>query len=416
MNSQHTDTFSETARQIGLKLMRDAIWDRQERCTWLGNWFDGPAGNFGPVYRSFGADLYAGSSGIVYFLCRLYQKFPDPALAHTISGGIQQVLSLAPQLPDHGFYSGKPGAACVVATAGHILQNHSWLQAASAMLQNLRTENLSIHETDVISGIAGSIPALRLLNNTQGSAVFTAQIRTLADALCYMAVKDHEGWSWPAAGSKKNLTGFSHGAAGMACALFDAYAVCGDTRFLDAGCEALRYEQAQYSVHRQNWPDFRENNTPDDKSTLSYGLSWCHGAPGIALSRSYIADIWQSSELQLQNQAALDTTYRHTLSMSRETASMPNFSLCHGMCGNADILLESSNDEHRALAYTIGTLGIQRYHNAQLPWPGGISGNRETPGMMMGLAGIGYYYLRLSDPGTFATVLLPGRLQICTPA
>ena len=192
--------------------------------------------------------------------------------------------------------------------------------------------------------------------------------------------------------------------------------MCGDTRFLDAGCEALRYEQAQYSVHRQNWPDFRENNTPDDKSTLSYGLSWCHGAPGIALSRSYIADIWQSSELQLQNQAALDTTYRHTLSMSRETASMPNFSLCHGMCGNADILLESSNDEHRALAYTIGTLGIQRYHNAQLPWPGGISGNRETPGMMMGLAGIGYYYLRLSDPGTFATVLLPGRLQICTPA
>jgi lantibiotic modifying enzyme len=33
-----------------------------------------------------------------------------------------------------------------------------------------------------------------------------------------------------------------------------------------------------------------------------------------------------------------------------------------------------------------------------LQWPCGAPGGAETPNLMLGLAGIGYFYLRLYDP------------------
>jgi hypothetical protein len=35
---------------------------------------------------------------------------------------------------------------------------------------------------------------------------------------------------------------------------------------------------------------------------------------------------------------------------------------------------------------------------APLPWPCGIPGAGEAPGLMLGTAGIGYFYLRLAKP------------------
>ena len=56
----------------------------------------------------------------------------------------------------------------------------------------------------------------------------------------------------------------------------------------------------------------------------------------------------------------------------------------------------------------IGCAGIEQFESRRLPWPCGLPGVGETPGLMLGTAGIGYFYLRLANPG-IQTVLRIGR-------
>src|SRR5581483_12265756 len=73
------------------------------------------------------------------------------------------------------------------------------------------------------------------------------------------ADRSPEGWSWDTMGipGQKNLTGHSHGTAGIACALLELHRATGEERFRAAALEALRYERACFSAERGNWPDFR---------------------------------------------------------------------------------------------------------------------------------------------------------------
>jgi lantibiotic modifying enzyme len=75
-----------------------------------------------------------------------------------------------------------------------------------------------------------------------------------------------------------------------------------------------------------------------------------------------------------------------------------SFSLCHGLAGNADVVMLSSDflgDEvvsESVSPPTVGVAGIERAQSSRLFGPGsGV----EAPGLMHGMAGIGYFYLRL---------------------
>ena len=78
------------------------------------------------------------------------------------------------------------------------------------------------------------------------------------------------------------------------------------------------------------------------------------------------------------------------------------FSLCHGISGNAEALLYGSDvfgSEATNLltaAQQVGFMGIESYGKRGGVWPSGVRGE-HTPSLMLGLAGIGYFYLRLHD-------------------
>ena len=77
-----------------------------------------------------------------------------------------------------------------------------------------------------------------------------------------------------------------------------------------------------------------------------------------------------------------------------------SFSLCHGLGGNAEVLLHSREilgNECRGnaeVAFQIANWGISTYAE-EGDWPCGTA--RPTPSLMLGLAGIGYYD---SSPGS----------------
>lgn len=118
--------------------------------------------------------------------------------------------------------------------------------------------------------------------------------------------------------------------------------------------------------------------------------AWCHGSSGILISRLLA---WQL----LQDDCYLEEAKLAVQSMLRwlgtEPSSSPTrWSLCHGFAGNADILLWASellpdDSGHLGrLARNVGDAGLA------------IDQSTMEPGLMLGVAGLGSFYLRLANP------------------
>ena len=91
------------------------------------------------------------------------------------------------------------------------------------------------------------------------------------------------------------------------------------------------------------------------------------------------------------------------------------FCQCHGIAGNADVLIYAwqalGEERWLAAARAAGDEGAARYERRGVPWSCGAGTPHEVPGLMLGLAGIGYFYLRLADPA-IPTVLLAGGADV----
>jgi lantibiotic modifying enzyme len=134
------------------------------------------------------------------------------------------------------------------------------------------------------------------------------------------------GWLLPDIGPRA-LTGFSHGASGIAAALARLHAISGNPRQLEAAAKALRYERDTFDESTANWPDFR---APYDPGAPRFMLSWCHGTPGIAMSRlcfegTALWDAAAENELRIALKATADT-------------NQAGDSVCCGRFGRAAIL------------------------------------------------------------------------------
>ena len=141
------------------------------------------------------------------------------------------------------------------------------------------------------------------------------------------------------------------------------------------------------------WPDLRmvDRRTGFDVPAPA-SPGWCHGAPGIALSRLRAAALLDSEAVRDDARIALALTRGHAGECIE--VAPDDFSLCHGAAGVADVLLYAA--DRSGLAERIAALGIERHHDRRPGFPGGLAGG-ETPGLMVGLSGIGHFYLRLAD-------------------
>jgi hypothetical protein len=107
----------------------------------------------------------------------------------------------------------------------------------------------------------------------------------------------------------------------------------------------------------------------------------------------------------------LETALQATqLALTRPVATGQGFSLYSGAGGLADLLLEAAQtlgrpELHQA-AEAVGRTGISRFHETDMPWPCGVPVRGETPNLMLGLAGIGYLYLRLYAPESVRSILV----------
>jgi lantibiotic modifying enzyme len=212
--------------------------------------------------------------------------------------------------------------------------------------------------------------------------------------------------SWSTMRDKRaNLTGFAHGAAGIAHALLALHAVAPDPVLHEAVGATFAYERAAFDPARSNWPDFRI--TPGEPlGPLAYGVAWCHGAVGIARSRLFAERVGGFAVAD-EIDAGLATTANHVETWYRDPNA--DFTLCHGVFGSLDTLLDavrSGRTVYAPLLARVVAEATQRYHAGELPWPSGLMTREQVDGMLLGTAGVGHAYLRLADPSLDA-ILAP---------
>jgi lantibiotic modifying enzyme len=208
------------------------------------------------------------------------------------------------------------------------------------------------------------------------------------------------------------LTGLSHGHAGIGTAILELFAVTGRPEFLEAARGAFAYEDSVFSEEAGNWPDLRVfENTAGQAAPAGprFPVAWCHGAPGIALSRlrAAILDPARRGPYLASARTALATTAAALESSSSQDRS--DASLCHGLSGLAEVLLIAGRllgePEYCVLAEHAGRAMIAAHGEAG-DWPSGVPSGGPSPTLMLGSAGVGYFFLRLHDPEATPPLLL----------
>lgn len=404
------ERFLDVADAIGCEIVRDAVW-AGDRCNWL-IWTKEPVGGtFRSVYRAAALDLYSGTSGIALFLARLVAATGDPHQRRVLRGATRQIRAQIAEGMTHpiGLYTGALGAGWVLAQIGECLGEEDLIDAGLASMEAAARQKAPHEALDLLSGRAGAILALIGMAQQHRRPALIELAEALAAELIEAGQPSAEGLSWPfQAGGGRNLLGLSHGTAGMALALFELAAAASNERYREAARSALRYERHHFDHARGAWPDFR-TMPGQPPGTPAYPAAWCHGSTGIGLSRLRIRELEPDDALVLPEiDAAIASAIR---SLNSPAGASGDFSLCHGVTGNSELLLavgeKFGRPEAFAAAHQIGDLGIARFHEPRCPWACGVPDAGETPSLMLGTAGIGLHYLRLYDPSSSPSIALP---------
>jgi type 2 lantibiotic biosynthesis protein LanM len=364
-----------------------------EDVSWLGLI---PTGEHEWHVSPLGLDLYDGLPGVALFLAQLgsisgQRRYTE--LARAALDTAMRPLKKSHGLETIGAFTGWGGIIYTLSSLGVIWAEPSLIEEAEALLDLLPDLIARDESLDVIGGAAGCALAVRSLYECRRSDRIFGLACHCGERLLSSARQMNRGFGWACDNrASAPLAGFAHGSAGIGHALFAIGELTGDKRYRDAGVQAFAYERSLFSEEHQNWPDLRGDGR-------GFVTAWCHGAPGIGLSRLCAFRHLRHEESRREIYAALATTAAQ--------AFTGNHTLCHGDLGNADVLLTASDilrqDTWRTHANWIAAAALATARST-----GWICGNPlgvESPGLMTGIAGIGYTLLRLAHPGRVPSIL-----------
>jgi lantibiotic modifying enzyme len=275
---------------------------------------------------------------------------------------------------------------------GLLLDDGALLSLAARAAAWITPEAIARDETlDVLGGSAGAILGLLALFRVSQDPELLRRAGAAGEHLLERRVRTHSGHrAWKSVGPEP-LTGFAHGAAGIAHALGRLHAETGDGRFAQAATEGVAFERSVYLPALAHPPE----STPGERLHPWYMLNWCHGATGIGLARLGLDAALPGGPSSQDVDAALRAVQEWGLQ-----------EVDHACCGNAgrsELLLVASRrlgrPELAALARRRAAWMADRARLA-----GGytlfpdVTTRVQSPGWFQGTAGIGYHFLRLAHP------------------
>ena len=306
--------YVKTAHNIGKYLAKEAI-RYKDMCNWAGHEVTVVGDKYETAVKACSIDLYSGLTGIALFLTELYNKTQDPIILHTLHGALNTIqFNLeGDKVNNFGYYSGKIGVGYTLYTIGKKIGNNELSAKGLAYVKSIKDKEITEHEVDIISGAAGSISVLLKLYYAEQDDEFLDIAKKCGQFLLDRTIKNDDTCAWMTVDKANALTGYSHGASGIASALMELYATTKSEEYWHAAMGGFNYEKKWYNEHSQNWPDLREY---DGKKPLNYGTMWCHGAPGIAIAHLKAYEMTKHEYFLQEAKIALETTKRSVIRLS----------------------------------------------------------------------------------------------------
>jgi type 2 lantibiotic biosynthesis protein LanM len=397
-HSLSTTRLLEAAQAIADELSEHVFPGTDGSVAWLGFDYYHEAGRYqlSPVWMT----LYNGSSGIALFLAALARLTNKTKFAELSLAALKPLRVLLRQASEGRVRERIPtigeagGILYALVKVSMFLEQPQLLEDAHRLATLIRPDWISADKSyDVLLGSAGALLGLLALDATG-----TQRVRpdsALERARCcgqHLLKRQRAQEVGGAAWVNRNpspLTGFSHGAAGIAYALQRLYSETHDADYLVAAQQAILYEQNVFNRDLGNWPDFRT-------IPLGFRRSWCHGGPGIGLARLGGLEVLDEPSFRHDIEAALQTTL---------TTKIGEGSVDHVCCGGfglVDILLSASEildrPDLRMAAHdrTNKMLKAAKRRGGFCLFPQ-VPYQVFQPAFYQGSTGIGYSLLRLVD-------------------
>jgi type 2 lantibiotic biosynthesis protein LanM len=324
-----------------------------------------------------GAGLANGYVGVALFLAQLAELSGVPRYGEVASraiGAIPRLYDALAGRPDlvaaigcgglHGF----GGIAYGLARLSTLLGDPT-IREWTATAVELAAAATAVESTpDWATGYAGCLAAMTAVHAETGLESAAALAARCADRLAGMLSTMDETGTFD--------TGFAEGLAGIGWAMH-RFAAQGSPSYAEAARRALRLA----------------GRRRDTGAEVEYG--WCRGDAGLTLARSCL-------------NGTSDDELAWTVRLLADRPVPRDLSLCHGELGIAEVLtvLSTQSVDPGAAAARRHRAGLVldaiQWHGPSCGTPGGVL----TPGLLTGLAGIGYGLLRLAMAERVPSALL----------
>lgn len=405
------------ALDIARDLCDRAVWHGDE-CTWWTRRFAYPGSYRAtdrPTLLPLGNGVHEGVAGVALALTRIAAATKDEVVRETALGATRFAARLARDGPSArrlSYGAGSFGAAWVAHEVAHALDEPRLLAFRDALIDAAWRGRRNAHEPDLNVGVAGALAPLLRIAVEDGHDGARRLASWSARYLLRNARRAEASASWPQSrravdAGLPDLTGFSHGAAGVGWALAQYAAATGDETAATTARAAFAYERAQFDETRGEWRDLRGPR----RGGAEFSGAWCYGAAGQGVARRGAYRTLGDEVFLHEARAAAEATR----AINRSSMIQPgeNLCLCHGVSGNADALWLAADlvdplgarQEARGAADWI----LERYGSrAGVPLPLGSHG--FLPSLMTGAAGVGLFLLRVATEGAVETALHPPTL------
>ena len=328
-------------------------------------------------------NMYDGGGIVLLFLYLWKYTGKEKWLkaAEDVMTGAEELGYIKPKT-DMSFFAGASGLVYIWYSFFALTGNTEYINKIDSYMQEcLEKINESPEELrdDIISGAAGTMIALSRINRQLRLETIDEILRMSAEHLADRFEKNELA----------KMTGFAHGYAGIALAFAEYGDYTNDERYTDLAAKTVETENKYFSDEVNNWKDLRENG--------GFGNYWCHGAPGIGLSR-----IMMKRLRGFEHNDTVSEDILHGLHhiMKDGFAADMDHSLCHGTFGSMDMLMTYAKALDSKELKETASLAAERYIN-EIKTEGfkpGIKGMSATPSIMTGITGIAYTLIRLAHP------------------
>jgi type 2 lantibiotic biosynthesis protein LanM len=403
-----SEELLQEALEIGNNLVANVIWNA-DGCNWINLKYMFKANRY--QLQPLDDSLYTGRAGVSLFLAALgkitgERKYQEVALAalSPFRQSLKKAEVRKELLRSELGLLGLGGIIYSLVKISQFLQEPTLLEDAQQAARLITPEAIAADDKlDIMWGVTGVILGLlSLYQETGEQAVLDIAIFCGNHLLSKRTHTAPRAWVTIESESKKPLTGFSHGAAGISLSLLRLYSATGNTVYLSAAKEGIEYERSVFDRSVRNWPDFRLSK---HTKQINFLHTWCHGSAGIGLARLGGLPIMQTEETYSDIDIALETTQKYGIP-SRDVDH-----LCCGRLGRTEMFVVASqklgNQEWLKTAREQAAWVVKRAkENGEYALLPHLPHSVLSPSFFQGSAGVGYQLLRLASPESLPSALI----------